>query len=72
MVAAPGTRCAHVTLPMVTPTILFNLILSVIGAMQTFIQAYVSALAWILFLIIVGLSVLLFRSSSRWVYYAGR
>ena len=31
-----------------------------------------SALAWILFLIIVGLSVLLFRSSSRWVYYAGR
>ena len=35
-------------------------------------MGYVSALAWILFLIIVGLSVLLFRSSSRWVYYAGR
>ena len=31
----------HVTIPMVTPTILFNLILSVIGTMQTFVQAYV-------------------------------
>ena len=98
----PWQKMRHVTLPMVTPTILFNLILSVIGAMQTFVQSYVmtdggpdnasllyvlylynkafeqsqmgyaSALAWILFLIIVGLSVLLFRSSSRWVYYAGR
>ena len=98
----PWHKMRHVTIPMVTPTILFNLILSVIGTMQTFVQAYVmteggpdnasllyvlylynkafeqsqmgyaSALAWILFLIIAGLSVLLFRSSSRWVYYAGR
>ena len=98
----PWHKMRHVTIPMVTPTILFNLILSVIGTMQTFVQAYVmteggpdnasllyvlylynkafeqtqmgyaSALAWILFLIIAGLSVLLFRTSSRWVYYAGR
>jgi multiple sugar transport system permease protein len=31
----------HVTVPMVTPTILFNLVVSIIGAMQTFTQAYV-------------------------------
>ena len=98
----PWHKMRHVTIPMVTPTILFNLILSVIGTMQTFVQAYVmteggpnnasllyvlylynkafeqsqmgyaSALAWILFAIIAALSVLLFRSSSRWVYYAGR
>lgn len=30
-----------------------------------------SAMAWILFLIILILSVLLFRSSARWVYYGG-
>ena len=94
-------RLIHVTLPMVTPTILFNLILSIIGAMQTFVQPYVmtqggpnnasllfvlylyrkafqqsqmgyaSALAWVLFVIIAVLSFVVFRSSSRWVYYGG-
>lgn len=34
-------RLWSVTIPMITPTIFFNLILSVIGALQTFIQAYV-------------------------------
>ncbi len=91
----------HVTVPMLTPVILFNLVLSIIGALQTFTQAYVmtqggpdnaslfyvlylyrtafqegqmgyaSALAWVLFVIIVVLSVLVFRSSGRWVYYEG-
>jgi hypothetical protein len=28
-------------------------------------------MAWLLFLIIMGLTVALFRSSARWVYYAG-
>lgn len=94
-------RLRHVTVPMVTPTILFNLILSIIAALQTFTQGYVmthggpnnaslffvlylyrkafqesqmgyaSALAWVLFLIIAGLSFLVFRSSSRWVFYEG-
>ena len=94
-------RLRHVTLPMVTPTILFNLILSIIGAMQTFTQGYVmtqggpanaslfyvlylyqkafqqsqmgyaSALAWILFILIAILSLLVFRTSSSWVYYEG-
>lgn len=31
----------HITLPMVTPTILFNLVLSIIGTMQTFTQPYI-------------------------------
>lgn len=34
-------RLRHITVPMITPTILFNLILSIIGAMQTFVQPYV-------------------------------
>jgi multiple sugar transport system permease protein len=34
-------KLRNVTIPMVTPTILFNLILSIIAAMQTFTQAYV-------------------------------
>ena len=34
-------RLRHVTLPLMTPTILFNLILSIIGAMQTFVQPYI-------------------------------
>ena len=34
-------RLWHITIPMITPTILFNLILSIIGAMQTFVQPYV-------------------------------
>ncbi len=32
---------------------------------------YASALAWVLFLIVLGLALLLFWSSSRWVFYAG-
>ncbi len=91
----------HVTIPMITPIILFNLVLSLIHALQTFTQAYVmtqggpnnatlfyvyylyrtafadgqmgyaAALAWVLFVIIVALTALVFRSSSRWVYYEG-
>jgi ABC-type sugar transport system permease subunit len=94
-------RFISVTVPMTTPTILFNLVLSVIAAFQTFVQAfimtdggpnnnslfygfylyrkafedgdmgYASALGWVLFVIIAILSVIIFRSSSRWVYYEG-
>ena len=39
--ATLGTTMRRVTLPMVTRTILFNLILSVIGAMQTFVRSCV-------------------------------
>lgn len=94
-------RFITVTVPMTTPTILFNLVLSVIAAFQTFVQAfimtdggpnnnslfygfylyrkafedgemgYASALGWVLFVMIAVLSVIIFRSSNRWVYYEG-
>lgn len=90
-----------VTLPLITPAILFNLIFSIILTFQSFTNAFVatnggplnstlfyvlylyrkafehlemgyaSALAWILFLIVLGLTVLIFRSSGRWVFYRG-
>lgn len=90
-----------VTLPMLSPTIFFNLVLSVIATFQTFTSAFVatsggpldstlfyvlylyrrafqdfqmgyaSALAWVLFLIILALTLLIVRSSQFWVYYEG-
>ena len=33
---------------------------------------YASAMAWLLFVIVVLITVMLFRSSSRWVYYADK
>ena len=89
----------NVTLPMLSPVILFNLVLGFIGAFQVFDgplvltnggpnkatltyllnlykQAfelgnlgYASALAWTLFVIIMGLTLLIIRSSALWVYY---
>lgn len=41
------------------------------NAFQYFKMGYASALAWILFLVILGCTLLIFRSSGRWVYYAG-
>ena len=94
-------RLWNVTIPMLTPTILFNLVLSIIISLQAFTQAYVmtdggpgnssllyglylyrtafqqgqlgyaAALAVIQFSVIVALSLLVFRSSSRWVHYGG-
>ena len=90
-----------VTLPMLSPTIFFNLVLGIIGAFQVFDvgwvmtrggpndatlfymlnlyrrgfqmaqMGYASALAWILLVIALALTVLVLRSSARWVYYAG-
>jgi multiple sugar transport system permease protein len=95
----PWHRFRHVTLPMMTPTIFYNLVVGVIGTFQVFNQAYVmteggpnnatlfyvyylfrkafresemgyaSALAWVLFMIIMVVTFLLFRNARRWVYY---
>ncbi|MFI6831881.1 carbohydrate ABC transporter permease [Kribbella sp. NPDC050241] len=89
----------HVTLPMMTPVLFYNLVTSIIGTFQVFNQAYImtqggpnnastfyvyylyttaftksemgyaSALAWALFVLVMVITVALFRSSSRWVYY---
>ena len=89
----------HVTIPMMTPTIFFNLSMGVIGSFQTFAQfflmtrggpanatmtlvlylyrsafeyfrmGYASSLAWILFLILVTLTLIQFWGARYWVYY---
>jgi multiple sugar transport system permease protein len=92
-------KIRHVTIPLITPTIFFNLVMGIIGSFQVFTNAYVmtrggpvnstlfyvlylynnafgyfrmgyaSAMAWILFLIILVLTVLQFRLAGHWVYY---
>ncbi len=94
-------RFQTVTLPMLTPTIFFNVVTGFIGAFQFFVPAFVitqggpskatyfynlnlydkafdwfemgyaSSMAWVLFVIIIGLTLLIFRSSPLWVYYEG-
>lgn len=100
---ASGLRkLRHITLPMLTPVIFFNLVMGIIGAFQTFTQAYVmtpnggpedstyfyslylynrawryldmgyaSAMAWMLFIVIVILTAAVFRTQKRWVHYGG-
>lgn len=92
-------RFLTITIPMMTPTLFYNLIIGIIGSFQVFVTAYVatqggplnstlfyvlylyryafeefklgyaSAMAWILFLLVLALTVVVFRSSSSWVYY---
>ncbi len=94
-------RFFRVTIPMLTPTIFFNVVTGIIGAFQFFVPAfimteggpvkstyfynynlyekafkwlemgYASAMAWVLFAIIIVLTLLIFRSSPLWVYYDG-
>lgn len=93
----------YITIPLLTPVILFNLVMGVIGSFQVFTQAlviggttgrpvestlmfmviiyrnafayfsmgYASALAVVLFLAILVITLAIFRSSSAWVYYDG-
>jgi multiple sugar transport system permease protein len=98
-------RLWHVTVPMVSPITLFNLITGIIFQFQYFAQAYVfrgfqglgyplnstlfysvylyqngflwmkmgyaSAMAWVLFIIILICTLLLLKVSNRFTYYAG-
>ena len=94
-------RVRHITLPMLSPTIFFQLIIGVIFSMQIFTEAfimtnggpansslffilylyrkafqefemgYASALAWLLFVVILAFTVILFRTAKYWVYYEG-
>ena len=41
-------------------------------AFEQFQIGYASALTWILFVIILALTLIVFRSSSFWVYYEGQ
>jgi multiple sugar transport system permease protein len=42
------------------------------NAFEYFHMGYASTMAWILFIIVLGLTLLIFRSSDMWVYYEGQ
>lgn len=99
--AGPLTKFRHVTLPMISPVILFNLVIGLINGFQYFTQAYVmtngrgdpadstlfyalylyrsafyylqlgyaSAMAWIMFIVILAATLAVLASSKRWVHY---
>jgi multiple sugar transport system permease protein len=101
--AGRWAKFRHVTLPMLTPTILFNLVMGLIGAFQYFTQVYVmtggkggpvdstmlyalylyrnsfyylrmgyaSAMAWLLFMVILAATLAVLASSKKWVHYHG-
>ncbi len=94
----------HVTLPMISPVILFIVLTGLIGAFQFFTEVhvmtngtgspadstlmmsiylyqsafqffkigYASAQAWVLFLIVIVFTMILFKLSGRVVYYGGK
>ena len=100
--AGPWATFRNVTLPMLTPTILFNLVMGLITAFQYFTQVYVmtggkggpvdstmfyalylyrnafyylrmgyaSAMAWLLFAVVMAATLGVIAWSRRWVYYA--
>ena len=89
-----------VTVPLITPIIFYNVLISFVTSFQVFIQpwvlkngipddstnlfnvnlyreafvfnqmGYASALGWVLFGVILSVTILLFWSARRWVYYA--
>lgn len=97
--ATPLQQFFKVTIPIITPTILFNLVTSTISALQqltlvilltgggpmksTYFYGlfvyenafkhhrlgYASANAWVMFFIILGMTAVIFKSSSAWVFY---
>jgi multiple sugar transport system permease protein len=99
--AGPWQRLRRITIPMISPVILFNVILSLVLSIQYFTQAaviesppgspgtstmfyvsyyyqqafqylhlgYASAMAFLLFIAVLIITVLLLRTSKRWVYY---
>jgi multiple sugar transport system permease protein len=89
----------HVTIPLMTPTIFYNLVISLIRSFQVFTVAYIatgggplnstrfyllklyrhafsslemgyaSAMAWLLFIVVLVLTILVFATGRRWVFY---
>lgn len=96
-------RFWHVTVPMLSPVIFFNLVMGLIQSVQAFTQIYLvsegtgepagwslvlslhlflsafqdldmgyaSAMAWILFVVLLVATIALFRTSRHWVHYQG-
>ena len=93
------SRFWNVTMPMITPTIFYNLVMGFIGAFNVFTSAYIitaggpvnstlfymlylyrkafqdfrmgyaSAMAWVLFTIVLALTLFQLFMARRWVYY---
>jgi len=97
--AGGWAKFRHVTIPMLSPALFYNLVMGMIGALQVFtVQAfiptnrsdgwflnwfiyneafnfgrmgYASAVGWLTALLIIGLTLIVFRSSTAWVFYEG-
>jgi len=99
--ANAARQLRNVTLPLITPTLFFNLVMGLINSFQVFNVAfimtgggphdatlfymlhlynkafsdfamgYASAMAVLLFLLVLGMTAIVFQTSGRWVYYAG-
>ncbi|MDP9313034.1 MAG: sugar ABC transporter permease [Chloroflexota bacterium] len=99
--AGPLRKFWHITVPMMSPVIFFNMIVGIISSLQAFVlilvmtnggpanstlvyglylyrtafqyfeMGYASAMAWVLFIIIMLITALQFRLANRWVYYEG-
>ncbi|MEA2598650.1 MAG: oligogalacturonide transport system permease protein [Thermomicrobiales bacterium] len=97
--ASGWRKLRDITLPLLSPVILFNLLIGIIGALQSFTiffvvtgggpnhasetlmlylydnafqflrMGYASALAWVLFVYILIVTLIVHRFSSQWVYY---
>lgn len=94
-------RFRHIILPLMTPTILYNIVIGIINGFQTFTQPYImtnggpanaslfyvlhlykqaflyskmgyaSAMAWFVFIMTGIISIIIFKTSSGWVFYQG-
>jgi multiple sugar transport system permease protein len=101
--ANPWQKLRHITIPLITPIIFYNLVLALIGTFQYFTQAYIisngrgdpngatmfynlylyrtafnfldmgygATLAWAMFVVVLIITILLFKTQSFWVFYAG-
>lgn len=99
--ASSWSKLLNITIPLLSPTIFFNLVIGLIGAFQVFTPVYLmtgggpgtssmmmglliyrhgfeefnmgyaSLLAWVLFLIVITLTIIQFTLARKWVYYEG-
>jgi multiple sugar transport system permease protein len=101
--AGPLTLLRRITIPLISPVLLYNLVICLIGTFQYFTQAftltngkgdpnnatlfvnlllyregfvfnhmgYAAAIAWLLFVVVMVLTLVIFGISRRRVYYAG-
>ncbi|HMM27152.1 MAG: sugar ABC transporter permease [Chloroflexota bacterium] len=97
--AGAWKKFRHITIPMLSPALFYNLVTNMIGALTIFTQqafiptdrqdgwfvnwfiyneafnfgrmGYASALGWMLAVVIILMTLLIFRSSAAWVFYEG-